>query len=177
MDKINDFTKLSVFDFDGTLINTPLSTLENKQKWSEHYGREYPYIGWWGREESMDKEVFDITSRKHVMSYYINERRAPNTMVVMLTGRPIKLSGIVEDILKDNNMYFHKYLYNRGGKTISEKIIQILDTLKENPTIKNLEMWDDRVEHIPTFKDLGEKLLDSGAIEIFNINYIKSEHH
>jgi len=105
MDKINDFTKLSVFDFDGTLINTPLNTPENKEKWSEHHGREYPYVGWWGREESMDKEVFDITPREHVMSYYINERRTPNTMVVMLTGRIIKLSNVVEDILKDNNMY------------------------------------------------------------------------
>jgi len=38
-------------------------------------------------------------------------------------------------------------------------------------------MWDDRVEHIPVFKDLGEKLLDSGSIEDFNINYIESEHH
>jgi len=177
MDKINDFTKLSVFDFDGTLINTPLNTPENKEKWSEHHGREYPYVGWWGREESMDKEVFDITPREHVRSYYINERRTPNTMVVMLTGRIIKLSNIVEDILKDNNMYFHKYLYNRGGKTINEKISQILDILKETPTIKKLEMWDDRVEHIPVFKDLGEKLLDSGSIEDFNINYIESEHH
>ena len=77
----------------------------------------------------------------------------------MLTGRIIKLSNVVEDILKDNNMYFHKYLYNRGGKTISEKIKQILDILTENPTIKILEMWDDRVEHIPTFKDLGKKII------------------
>ena len=30
------------------LINTPLSTSENKEKWSEYYGREYPYVGWWG---------------------------------------------------------------------------------------------------------------------------------
>ena len=74
-------------------------------------------------------------------------------------------------------MYFHKYLYNRGGNTISEKITQILDILKETPTIKNLEMWDDRVKHIPVFKDLGKKLLDSGAIKDFNINYIESEHH
>jgi len=177
MEKINNFNKLSVFDFDGTLMNTPLNSLENKEKWAEYHGREYPYIGWWGREESMDRNVFDITPRKHVISDYIKERRNSNTMVIMLTGRPKKLSNIVEDILKQNNLVFNKYLYNRGGKTINEKTIQIIDILKEHPTIKSIEMWDDRVEHIPLFNEFGNKLLNGGVIDNFKVNYIKSEHH
>jgi len=177
MNKINDFDKLSIFDFDGTLINTPLSTLENKEKWAEYHGREYPYTGWWGREESMDKDVFEITPRKHVVDYYIKERRTPNTMIIMLTGRPKKLSHIVEGILGENNLIFNKYLYNRGGKTINEKIIQIIDILKETPTIRYIEMWDDRVEHIPLFNNFGNKLLDDNVVDDFKVNYIKSDHH
>ena len=52
---------LVVFDFDATLIKTTLPDV-GKGMWSSHHGIEYPHVGWWGRKESLDSDVFDTAS-------------------------------------------------------------------------------------------------------------------
>lgn len=50
-------TKLAIFDFDGTLINT--STPENgKVLWEKEFLFEWPFNGWWGRPESLDSRIY-----------------------------------------------------------------------------------------------------------------------
>ena len=58
-------TKLYVFDFDATLIDTPLPE-EGREIWKEKHGFPFPsksadeveqnkkITGWWGRKESLD---------------------------------------------------------------------------------------------------------------------------
>ena len=44
-EQTEDINKISVFDFDGTLMKTPNST-EGKKQWEEFYGKDYP-PRWW----------------------------------------------------------------------------------------------------------------------------------
>ena len=53
------YKRLICFDFDDTLFHTPLPE-EGKKIWKEKTGQEWPHIGWWGKPESIDNEIFEI---------------------------------------------------------------------------------------------------------------------
>lgn len=167
-----NITKLSVFDFDGTTVDTGMPDT-HKIIYKEKTGQEWPHRGWWGRPESLDMDVFDFKAIPEVKSAYAIERQRPNTMVISLTGRRPKLSNEVEAILNANGYSFDKYLYNYGKDTLSNKIEQLNNLLSEIPSIVDVELFDDRTEHIPTFQNWGQSLVDSGRLNNFKINHIK----
>ena len=171
------YSKLKVFDLDGTLLTTPIDTPQNRNKWFEHYKTEWPYIGWWGRIESMDENVWDIKPIDNVVDDYNKAVNDPENLVVMITGRLHKLSEKVMFFLRKYNLVFDHYLFNKGGETSRDKIKQLSVILKDNPTIKHVEMWDDRKEHIPVFTEWLTGLVNEGVIDDFNINIVESENH
>lgn len=168
-----NFKKLSVFDFDGTLVNTPLPE-EGKKEYKEKTGEDWPHVGWWGQPLSLDSEIFDMNIIPSVIRAYLKEINDPNTMVVMVTGRVNKLSGLVKKILDDNGLKFHEYHFNNGGSTESAKKKTFDKILSENPSITEMELWDDRVEHIPIFQAWGDEKLESDRLDKFNINVVPS---
>lgn len=169
--------KLYIFDFDGTLMGTPIDTPEDRQKWSDYHKTEWPYIGWWGRIESMDENVWDIKPIDDVVNDYNRVINEPNSMVIMITGRIHKLKEKVMFFLKKYNLVFDHYLFNKGGETSRDKIKQITELLKQHPTIKHIEMWDDRDSHIPIFNDWLNTLVKDGVIDSFEIHKVESENH
>jgi hypothetical protein len=170
---MENFKKLSVFDFDGTLVNTPLPE-EGKKEYKEKTGQDWPHAGWWGQPMSLDSEIFDMNIIPSVIRAYLKEINDPNTMVVMVTGRINKLSGLVKKILDDNGLKFHEYHFNNGGSTESAKKKTFDKILSQNPSITEMELWDDRIEHIPIFQAWGDEKLDSDRLDKFNINVVPS---
>jgi FMN phosphatase YigB (HAD superfamily) len=169
-------TKLAVFDFDGTLMDTPLP-VDGRKIYKEKTGQEWPYSGWWGQPLSLSDEIFDIQTIKDVVSDYKKEKSDPNTMVVMLTGRITKLSKYVKELLDKHNLTFDEYHYNNGGSTDFVKMRIMENILDSNKSIRELELWDDREEHIPTFQSWGDKLVEGGFIDKFNINVVPTGRH
>ena len=88
--EMNKKTKLSIMDFDGTLINTPLPE-EGKVTYKNKTGKDWPHVGWWSKAESLDMNIFNIKSIPDVVTDYNVEKSNPNNIVVMLTGRLLKL--------------------------------------------------------------------------------------
>lgn len=170
---MENFKKLSVFDFDGTLVNSPLPE-EGKKEYKEKTGEDWPHAGWWGQPLSLDSEIFDINIIPSVIRAYLKEINDSNTMVVMVTGRINKLSGLVKKILDDNGLKFHEYHFNNGGSTESAKKKTFDKILSENPSITEMEVWDDRLEHIPVFQAWGDEKLESDRLDNFNINVVPS---
>jgi hypothetical protein len=152
------YTKLSVFDFDGTLVDTPLPNDENKQMWADYHGKDWPYIGWWGRNETLDMDIWEMPLIPDTIKDYRTKKSNDETMVIMLTGRMSKQKPFVMRILEKYGLTFDKYLLKRGGNTITDKLSQLNQLLAENPSIKEIEMWDDRDSHIPQFEEWGESL-------------------
>ena len=173
---MENFKKLSVFDFDGTLVNTPLPE-EGKKEYKEKTGQDWPHAGWWGQPMSLDSEIFDMNIIPSVIRAYLKEINDSNTMVVMVTGRINKLSGLVKKILDDNGLKFHEYHFNNGGSTESAKKKTFDKILSENPSITEMEVWDDRLEHIPVFQAWGDEKLESDRLDKFNINVVPSVRH
>jgi len=171
MDKI----KISVFDFDGTLVDTPIASPENKEKWGKHYGLKWKYLGWWGRDESMDTSVWDMPIVKEVFDAYQKEIDNPETLMVLLTGRLKKQENIVRSIVNDRGYHFDHYLFNNRGGTLQNKINHLNDLLVKYPDVRDIELWDDRLEHFEEFESWGKSLKESGRIDSFYLNKIKSD--
>lgn len=167
-----DITKISVFDFDGTLVNTPLPDT-GKLQYKEKTGKDWPYMGWWGRGESLDMDIFDMPTIPSVISAYKEERKNPHTLMVMLTGRLPKHHDLIKKILDSKGLKFDIYEYNNGGSTLHSKIKSMNELLRKYPNVKSLEMWDDRIEHIDSFKAWGNSLENID----YNINVVDSNHH
>ena len=167
-----DIDRIAVFDFDGTLIMTPMPDT-GKVEYKEKTGKDWPYMGWWGREESLDMDIFDMPTIPSVMAAYQKESKNPHTLMVMLTGRLPKLHQSVKKILDSNGFKFDIYEYNNGGSTLHSKIKSMEDLLKEYPNVKSLSMWDDRLEHIDAFKAWGNSL---EGID-YNITVVDGNHH
>jgi hypothetical protein len=165
---MENFTKLAVFDFDGTLVDTPLPE-DGKKEYKKKTGKDWPHAGWWGQPMSLDMNVFDMPTISSVISDYKKEIQDPNTMVVMVTGRMVKLTDLVKDILNRHGLKFHEYHFNRGGSTESAKKKTFDQILSQHPSIKEVTLFDDRAEHINIFKQWGDEQLESGRLDKFTI--------
>lgn len=147
-------TKISIFDFDGTLMDTP-EPETGKVIYKEKTGNDWPFKGWWGRNEGLDMDVFDIKPIPSVISDYNEEVVRPNTRVVMMTGRIPKNAEHVEKILNANNLKFDEYIYKKKSDTLGFKIGKLEEMLANYPNLREIEMWEDRVEHTKAFREWG----------------------
>lgn len=169
-------TRLAVFDFDGTLVDTPLPDT-GRGEYEQKTGKPWPHHGWWGREDSLDHTIFDIPVIPSVIADYEKQKEDPNTAVIMLTGRMQKLADKVINILDKHELEFDGHYFNRGGSTDEAKIKTMEKILDEYPNIQEIEMWDDRLEHIPTFEKWGREQVESGRLKDFSINVVPSGRH
>jgi len=154
MEEKQTINKISIFDFDGTLADTP-----NKEDgiaiWEAKNKKDYPHRGWWGKEESLDENTFKVKLIPTTKDDYDRESEGDNTLMVMLTGRIPKLADQVESILNKNGVIFDEYHYKERGDTFTSKINTIKRLLEQNPNVKEIEMWEDRLTHADGFEEWG----------------------
>ena len=168
-EQTEDINKISIFDFDGTLMKTP-NSIEGKKQWEEFYGKDYPHKGWWGKPESLDDAVFDIQPIESTVSDYKKEINNPNTFVIMLTGRIPHQSSQIEELLALHNIYFKEYHYKSDGDTLTSKLNTIKSLLNRFPQVNEIEMWEDREAHVIAFEEWGKE----NGINI-KVNYITDD--
>jgi hypothetical protein len=149
---------ISIFDFDSTLYDTPLPTNDNRELLRVFKG--YDKSGWWGKSESLDLDLFDIKVIPWVKERYEYHTKE-NHIKVLMTGRILKLKESVLNVINQDNLNFNEYLLCDGRKTLDFKSSKIMELIeKYNPS--EIYFYDDRTEHIPTFRKLGDKIEDSG---------------
>jgi hypothetical protein len=170
----DDITKISIFDFDGTLMDTPHPE-EGKKEWEEFTGEKYPHIGWWGKTESLDDAVFDIQPIESTISHYKKEMGNPNTMVIMLTGRLPHQSEQIEELLSLHKINFDEYHYKSNGDTLTSKINTIKSLLHRYPNVTEIEMWEDREPHALSFEQWGKD--NNINLNVNLVIFHNSEHH
>ena len=165
-------TKISVMDFDGTLVDTALPET-GKIEYEKKTGKVWPHVGWWSKPESLDMNVFDMPVINSVVAAYKVEKANPETLCVMMTGRQPKLQNLVKAILDSKGLVFDKYIYSHGGNTIDSKIKSLNSLLLDYPKTTAVELWDDRTEHISSFEAWG----NSHPELKFRINLVPGNHH
>lgn len=90
------------FDFDGSLIDSPLPEY-GKEMWKEVKGTEYPHLGWWGRPESLDLNVFDIKANPVVKQALLEAVEKKHHRYI-LTSRILRLEKEVKAVLAHNGL-------------------------------------------------------------------------
>ena len=162
-ESVEDITKISIFDFDGTLMRTPHPE-DGKKEWENFYDKDYPHIGWWSKPESLDDTVFNIEPIESTVTDYLKEMGDPNTLVIMLTGRLPHHHDQVIELLMTHNIVFDEYHYKETGDTLGSKLHTIISLLNKYPNVSSIEMWEDREPHATSFEKWGK---DNGvSIEV-----------
>jgi len=160
--KVTDITKVSVFDFDGTLIDTTMPEV-GKPMWEKAKGEEWPHRGWWSRRESLDIDVFENAPFDDIVSDFRRESANANTFVSLCTGRIVPLRDQVQAILNKYGFVFDEVVlagqkpWGKGASDTLKFKINYLDDLKNRfPNLEVIEFWDDRNEHNETFVQWGK---------------------
>ncbi len=167
--KNENITKISVFDFDGTLIESPMPDW-GKAEYEKETGEPYPHKGWWGKIESLS-DFFEIPKIEETEVAYNKERETPNTLLVMMTNRLTHFEDRVKEILKDKNYFFD--IYNFKKHHGQEKVKRVQEILKDYPNVEQVEIWEDRPDEVKNFEKWSER---DKTIEI-KANFIDSGHY
>lgn len=144
------YTKITCFDFDGTLIHTPTPEL-GKPEWEKKTGLSWAGRGWWGNKESLNLDVFYPPVNQWVYNKYLQETSDPNNYVFLATGRLERLSKHVNAVLDLHDIKFHEVFCNTGGETFKFKCYLFEKIIAANPKATEFTMYDDRHEHISEF--------------------------
>jgi hypothetical protein len=169
----NKINRISIFDFDGTLIDTDTPE-SGKALWQQEFGFEWPFKGWWGRPESLDSRIFfqkdpklmpgvkekgleinifDNNPIAKTLSAYKEQSARPDTLTILLTGRHTGVGQLVTDILNSKGIKFDDYIYKTGNLDTADFKVEVLNKLvSNNPDLKEMEIWEDRDDHLPIFQ-------------------------
>jgi hypothetical protein len=141
---------LNVFDFDGTLMNSPTPEI-GMPLYKKLTGNDWPYKGWWGRLESLT--YFDVKPLEKTKKLYEKYTSMPNSVNVLMTNRIAKFEMVVKEKLKD----YYSFDYYDFKNDHREKPDRISEILKNNPTIEQINIFDDMEEQIVKFEAFKEK--------------------
>jgi hypothetical protein len=170
--KSSPISALHVFDFDGTLVRTP-GKEDGAVLLEAATGQVLRGGGWWGREESLGQIVLPTPlDRSRVISSVFDELeeislRSQTAAAIVMTGRLSKLRPAVLRVLDEaaiahtrepKSFLLHEAIFTHPGlglSTIEFKTALITKIIEEGPEglrkIKELHIWEDRVEHAELF--------------------------
>jgi hypothetical protein len=137
-------------DFDGTMCYTP-GPEEGKKIWEEKTGTVFPYPGWWSKRETLDMNIFHIPVNPFVYKKYLEAVADEDVMVILATGRLVKLQREVEKVLRSHNLEFDIVACNNGGETYRFKT-KLFENLINKYRPEVFVMYDDRHDHIVQFE-------------------------
>ena len=177
------------FDFDDTLCYTVRPEV-GKDQYEKETGLSWPYVGWWGKSETLDPEIFFTPKNEFVYGKYLEAKSDENGASILATGRLNKVPMMrehIESILNQHNLSFdeihvidskipngQKGLYLNWGSdtfkfktTLFEKLIELTDC-------EHFVMYDDRHEHLIKFEEWAE--LQDCKITIFDVKNKQKRH-
>jgi hypothetical protein len=148
--------KLILVDFDSTLAKTP-DDIEGKRIWKEKTGETYPHVGWYGRNQSLDMNVFDIPPIEPTLSMVKENYGVEGTKVFLLTGRLPKNGPFVEKIIESYGIKFDEYFYKTSYETLVFKLKKMSELLEDYPDVEEVILYEDRVLHFDAFENWGKE--------------------
>jgi len=158
----NEITKVSVFDFDGTLIDTTMPEI-GKEMWKKATGEDFPHKGWWSKRESLDINIYPNNVFDDILAEFNKAKGNANTFVALCTGRITPLTNQVKAILDKHNLVFDdvvltgdKRFNNGASDTLTFKINYLSSLQDQFPNLEMIEFFDDRDHHQATFQQWGK---------------------
>ena len=162
---LEQIRELHILDFDGTLANTPTPEV-GKRLYEAQMGNAYPFEGWWGRDESLNRSCFPAGTINRGPAYedgYLKHAKRDDVCRVILTGRMEKLRRRVEENLVDSlgvdSMHFHELVCKKNGAkdTLSYKCAE-MERMVRMYAPQRVMIWEDRRKHAEGFREFGREL-------------------
>jgi len=144
-------TKILAVDFDGTLCDSPLPE-EGKVLYELKTGQPWPYLGWWGKLESLDKNTFDLKLFPKVVNFMKDYISDPEALVVILTNRMKIFEPIIQGILNDNSIHVDDIITKDSARTKGDVLVKLGSYYT---TVKEITLIDDDLEgdHLASIKN------------------------
>lgn len=137
-------TNLNVFDFDGTLSDSALA-IPGKEMWEKKYNIQYPHIGWWGRLESLDINVFGNKLFPNLVNVIKKDIANTESYVIILTNRLPRFENRINEILSENGIHVDKIDTKRDERTKGDRLLEYVNQF---PDLKFINVYEDDNEKI-----------------------------
>lgn len=166
----NDIDTINIFDFDGTLFNSPNPNpliWNNKMIGLLKSSYEQGGYGWYQNPITLDdKYIGDSTFIQHVVDDAVESIANPNAVTVMLTGRSEAYEQKIKSLLDKQGLVFDHYGFkplDTSESTMGFKQRFIDELIEKYPSVSTVNMWEDRPKHVIKFKEF----LDSKNLNNF----------
>jgi hypothetical protein len=156
-------TTLSFYDFDGTLIDSPMPDT-GRVEWKNKTGKDYPHEGWWGRPDSLNTDVFDVKPFPAILNQLKADMTKSDTYVILLTARIGRLQDAIENVLRINNIQVDEVSVKNGG---AEKDVRVKNFLTKFPNVDTINLYDDRDKEMKVFGQLKNDIGDKYQVNIY----------
>ena len=156
-------TTLSFYDFDGTLIDSPMPDT-GRVEWKNKTGADYPHEGWWGRPYSLNTDVFDVKPFPAILNQLKADMTKSDTYVIILTARIGRLQDAIENVLRINNIQVDEVSVKNGG---AEKDVRVKNFLTKFPNVDTVNVYDDRDKEMKVFGQLKNDIGDKYQVNIY----------
>lgn len=124
--------KLSLFDFDDTLFETPY-----KENWA-----------YMDNPLSLSLGKWDFKAKNYVIKDYKKEYLNKNTKVILLTNRISDVEYELKNVLNLHSVFFDEYMPIQGKDGDRSKGNRVLKLLEKYPNTDEIEYWEDKDKHI-----------------------------
>ena len=178
--KKHSYTRIAIYDFDSTLFKSPLP---NPQIWTRSFvGTIISDCQWFLDKRTLNYPfVPEIPGPKWWKLQILESARLninrQDTLTILLTGRrKADFESRIKDLCRqqglDFNYFFLKELESEAGtrchkSTINFKISVLNYLLDHFIKVRELELFDDRLNHLKVFEQDFERRICSGQIDKF----------
>ena len=163
VDGIRHITKINIFDFDGTIFNSPVP---NGKIWdSKTFGRLMAEpsrggLGWFQHTITLDdKYIKDSTFNEDVVADVRKSMSDPSCATILLTGRDTSFTSQIRAIVSSIGLVFDDF-----GLKPEPKVGEVRETtmnfkkrfikeIIEKYGANKVEMWEDRQKHVIAFRE------------------------
>lgn len=159
---------LNIFDFDGTLFDTPGADA-GKKDYERVFKTRYPHKGWFGREESLSDEL-DIPPVESTRQFYEELSQKPDSLTVVISDRAFFLKDRMSQFLSDRGYKFDDILLKYGNTGKAERL---QDFWENHQDVQEINVFDDRqsaLDQYISLKDLYSIYRDDLQFNIYRVS-------
>jgi hypothetical protein len=153
---MTEITKISVFDFDETIVRMPSYTASKHVERATDGAHKFPTpYSFYDHPLSLDRSLHNIQFISPVLDDWRLSVHDQSSKTILITHRIEELKYDVKKVLSTTGLGFDAYYYL--GR-VTEKFDTLVRELEENPSINEVNIYEDSLEQIIKYRTGFESL-------------------
>ena len=168
---MTEITKISVFDFDETIVRMPSYTASKQVERATDGAHKFPTpYSFYDHPLSLDRSLHNIQFISPVLDDWRLSVHDQSSKTMLITHRIEELKYDVKKVLSTSGLGFDAYYYL--GR-VTEKFDTLLKELEENPSISQVNIYEDTLEQIIKYKEGFESISKSYDVRFYFVDKAK----